>query len=235
MPGKLTNCLIRGRSTPEPAPIPKYIMPSSRPWNWPPDWPIATRDQIAAGLSPEQTPGSTLLKGKGLPRNLTVGELSELMKQEAVMRRETRATQSAQHLDRYVRKDEMRGAELFVKSSPRGISNRYSRAISENSEEDVLSPSSSEDETIRMDPGIASDMSSDGGSSRSDVVDGEDGECETEERENMSLVLLRLKNVRRGREGVEIGEKKSGFSKSWSSQSEVPERDCEGIEGGTFI
>ena len=224
MPGKVWKGLVRGQSAPATASIPKYIMPSPRPWNWPPDWPIATRDQIVAGMLPNDTPGCVLLKGKGLARSLTVGELSELMKQKAATRREPQATltrpQSDQQTDRLVRMEETRGAELCVESTSRRISIRHSRAVSEDSEADELSASSSGDETIRLDPGIASDSSSEDGSVRSDVMDGEDGEGEAEAQARKTPVFLRSKNVRGGREEVDSGNGEFGVltsGKKWSS------------------
>jgi len=62
-------------------PSPKYIMPHPKPWSWPPDWPIATREMVEAGMKPEEfSPYNSPESYTALRRSLTVGELSRLLK-----------------------------------------------------------------------------------------------------------------------------------------------------------
>ena len=223
LPKMVMKALIKGHAVP-PAHIPKYIMPSRRPWNWPPDWPIATRDQLVAGMSPSETPGSALLRGKELPRSPTVGQLSARMKQRSYDRMAVQSQpSSAQQADCQLRREEMRGADKSDNVKDREttaallISTRAVRSSLTRSEQSALSPpSSSEDSDDRIDFGMGSDSSSSYASGRSDISDADEIREEGMEKSGWKLFPTKTADVRKGKDD---GESKRIFmrSRKWRS------------------
>ena len=160
-----------------------------------------------AGISPSETPGSSLLKGKGLPRSLTVGEVSERMKQRSRDRMALLIRpSSAQQLDCHKRREEMTGTDRndIVEDREMAAELRIStscvRSSLNISEHKLLSPTSSwENSDIRLDFG-ASDRSSASDRVRSDLsAADEDSEGETKERE-WEIGLTKSDHVRAGKE-----------------------------------
>ena len=144
-----------------------------------------------AGIHPSETPGSYLLKGKGLPRSLTVGELSERMKQKSQDRLALLIRpSSAPQMDCHTRREEMRCTDKHDIVEDREIAAELrisTRCVGSSlniSDHMVLSPTSSSGHSdIRLDFG-ASDRSSASDRAGSDVsAADEDGEGETKKKE----------------------------------------------------